>query len=219
LLYRLIGIGSGARDIFSERKPLGTASDVQGRFKEALQGGQYVIYSELLTLALTQEGRIPIESLSALRGIVPDDVLTQFICDHATKDEFQMQYGHLDLSLLVWELSALSAFEIVQASVYCRFRDWTDNVAARLQHFGRESWDCIDVRPEVIAQWAANHTWLRAPVLLDGEFLSGPSRLHLAEGHTRIGILRGLIRRGILAPDSRHYVWLGRRRGVPSGCE
>jgi hypothetical protein len=38
---------------------------------------------------------------------------------------------------------------------------------------------------------------------------------HLIEGHTRTGALIGLVQAGFVAPDSQHYVWIGRKRKVP----
>lgn len=174
-------------------------------------------YSELLSLGSTREGRVPMEALSALKETIPEDVLEQFLYDHALNPDFQKQYGHLDLSRIVWELCCLPASEIVQASTYHGFRDWPRQVAARLNAFAKESWACIDRRPYVVNHWATHHTWLRAPVMLDGRLLRRSSRLHLAEGHTRLGLLRGLVSRKILSPESRHDVWIGRPADAPSG--
>jgi hypothetical protein len=52
-------------------------------------------YSDLLTLTRDAGARIPIAVLTSLNLPIPNDVLEQFCSDHATKDEFQEQYGHV----------------------------------------------------------------------------------------------------------------------------
>ena len=149
------------------------------------------------------------EVLRALKLPVPDDVLEQFCSDHATKAEFQEQYGHLDLSRVKWERRSVPAAVLLAVNTYPGFRQWPESVAARLKYFAEDGWDCIDVRSAVVAHWRTHLTWMRAPIVLEGALLGRPGLLHLAEGHTRIGLLRGLVEHDLVRADSRHEVWLG----------
>jgi hypothetical protein len=50
---------------------------------------------------------------------------------------------------------------------------------------------------------------MRSPVLIKGALVGRSSKLHLVEGHTRLGTLLGLLSAGVIAPESRHLVWVG----------
>lgn len=166
-------------------------------------------YSDLLNIKRDRGDKVSIVALRSLELKIPDDVLEQFCSDHATKNEFQEQYGQLNLEKISWELRSFKAGDLVLVNIYHRFRNWTKNVELRLQHFDSDSWNCIDTRKAVIDHWTTNRTWLRPPILLDGLHFDLPGQLHLVEGHTRIGILRGLVLQGIVSADSMHEAWIG----------
>lgn len=149
------------------------------------------------------------DALRALGLEIPDDVLEQFLSDHGLNGEFQEQYGHLNLVQITWEKRMLTAQELIEVTVYEGFQRWTQSVAQRPRQFQSEGWKCIDSRAEVVSYWEINRTWIRPPILMDGSLLGRPNKLHLVEGHTRIGILRGLVNAGVVAKDSQHEVWLG----------
>ena len=132
----------------------------------------------------------------------PDDVVEQFLFDHGTHPEFVSQYGQLDLRLLTWSLEPLRAAVLVRATVYPKFRQRIDSVAAALDYFATVygvRWGWLDKR-----------TWLRAPVMMHGNLLQpGQADLHLVEGHTRIGALTGYLRVGLISAESIHYAWVG----------
>jgi hypothetical protein len=167
-------------------------------------------YSDLLRLEQDRGGNIPMDTLRAAFGFaMPDDVLEQFCCDHASKDDFQQQYGHLDLRRLSWELREISAGELVQSTVFEGFKSWVSTVSARLQDFDNEGWSCIDLRPAVVEHWKAHRTWIRPPILLDGHLVGRGPGLHLVEGHTRLGVLAGAVKSGLVSADSIHRAWIG----------
>jgi hypothetical protein len=134
--------------------------------------------------------------------------------DHGRKEQIQRQYGSITISDITWAKVSLRASEIVECSIYHWFSNWTNNVARRPESFGKAGWRCIDVRPNIVDYWSKFHTWLEPPVLLDASVLGRPHGLHLMEGHTRIGILRGLIFYGVLQPDLKHYIWRGTPKTV-----
>jgi hypothetical protein len=56
---------------------------------------------------------------------------------------------------------------------------------------------------------------MRPPVFLEGHLVGRGPGLHLVEGHTRIGLLAGLVDAGILGPDSVHCAWVGAGAAPP----
>jgi hypothetical protein len=45
------------------------------------------------------------------------------------------------------------------------------------------------------------------------KLLPSPKKeLHLVEGHTRLGMLKGLIEKGLLSENSIHKVWVGYKK-------
>src|ERR1035438_8105247 len=52
---------------------------------------------------------------------------------------------------------------------------------------------------------------MRSPIMMRGELVGSAASLHLVEGHTRTGALRGLVESGVLPPSSAHQVWVGER--------
>jgi hypothetical protein len=168
-----------------------------------------VLYAHLLNLGSGEGTKIPMDALRTLELPMPDDVLEQFCADHATNSEFQEQYGQLDLCALSWRLRELPADQLVRSTVFEQFQRWVRSVRGRIGRFEVEGWACIDCRPAVIEHWKAHRTWLRSPIFLDGSVLGRDSILHLAEGHTRIGILTGLLEFGVLDASSLHRAWIG----------
>lgn len=158
------------------------------------------------------EGEVPIEILRELRLPMPEDVLEQFLADHGTKFEFQDQYGALDLHSLTWRLATLPAREILAASMYPDFADYTGGISDRTRVVGRQGWDGVWLPPEYIEHWKQYSTWMRSPVALRGDLVGADRPIHLVEGHTRVGALRGLVEGGALREDSVHGIWIGEPR-------
>ncbi len=134
----------------------------------------------------------------------PDSVVEQFLFDHGNKPVFVEQYGHLELERVGWTLDELPASEFAQASAY---RDWLDD-------YERDPAVWIAKRsPEERRRWAEAGTWITPPLLIDSSLLEPPGAgLHVLEGHTRIGILRGRLAACTAAPDETHAVFVGRAR-------
>jgi len=168
-----------------------------------------VKFAELVTLPRTQGGLLDRQAVERLLPHVPDDVLTQVVIDHGTKPEFQRQYADLDFDAIRWELRYFTASKLVTASTYEQFAEWVDTVSRRTHAVRNYDWNSIDVRNEVVENWRVNHTWLRPPVFLEADLLGRDPGVHLMEGHTRLGILRGLVAGGIIRPSSLHMAWLG----------
>ncbi len=166
-------------------------------------------FCDLLNLPYDSAANIDRDSLKRCLPDTPDDVLTQVYADHGRKDDFQSQYGELDITSLRWEKRDFSAAEIAASCHYDRFDNWIDGVEQRVAQFSAQGWACIDTRPNVVAHWREHMTWLRLPVFIAGHLIGAPTPLRLVEGHTRVGLLRGLIKAGVLATSSQHEIWLG----------
>jgi hypothetical protein len=164
---------------------------------------------EIMRFRQTSAGVVPMEVLRSLALPMPDDVLEQFVFDHGTKDHVQRQYGHLDLHAIRWEQLALPAFEILACSVYTSFTDFVEAVADQTRIVHAKGWADVCLSPWAANHWQRHGTWMRSPVLMRGELAGSASALHLVEGHTRLGALRGLVESGELSPSSAHQVWVG----------
>jgi len=70
----------------------------------------------------------------------------------------------------------------------------------------------IHERPDVVASWRENGTWIEPPILLSGEVLDRPVRDCVVVGSTRLGCLLAFLDQGIVAETARHRVWVGRKQ-------
>ena len=86
------------------------------------------------------------------------------------------------------ELFRLS-LALSKATVFPGFQNWYDNVARRPEAFGEQGWKCIDSRKPIQKHWKVYGTWLVPPVLLRAKAATSSYEYHLAEGHTRVGLL------------------------------
>ncbi len=170
---------------------------------------------EIMRFRGTSAGVVPIDVLEALRLPMPNDVLEQFVLDHGTKGEFQQQYGHFDLHAMYWELTSIQASEILACSVYPPFADWMETVAGRTRAVATEGWTGVLLPPGAAQHWEKHGTWRRAPVMVRGALVHSERPLHLLEGHTRVGALRGLVESGVLSSSSTHAVWVGEACAAP----
>ena len=152
---------------------------------------------------------IEFESLKSLLPDTPESVIKQVYSDHGRKFEFQDQFGDIEISEIRWNLASLSAGKIVTCAINDRFSSWFTNVGKRASHFHTDGWQCIDSRENVRAHWENSNTWLTPPVFFVGALLGLTSELRLVEGHTRVGLLKGLLEQHVLSPESMHQVWLG----------
>lgn len=154
-------------------------------------------------------GQIDENVLARLLPETPPEVIRQFYVDHGRKDDFQSQYEDIEISKIHWAKVGLLAEDICQCSYYQRFSNWYNNVEQRALKLAKEGWSCIDCRSSVVKHWESERTWLTPPIFLRGSVLGSTSQLHLVEGHTRTGLLRGLVDAGVITPSSTHEIWLG----------
>ena len=169
-----------------------------------------MLFSHLLKLPYNQNTLvIDIPSIVSKLPNTPLPVVQQLYADHGRNEDFQELYGNLNIVGLKWELVSYPASKLYTASINPQYCSWYKRVGNRVKLFASEGWNCIDVRCSVVDHWSKCGTWITPPVMLPGKLIGLLSELHLVEGHTRLGLLNGLILHHILSPDSNHYVWLG----------
>lgn len=159
-----------------------------------------------------QTGIIDPDALCRLLPTTPADVIEQFYSHHGRNSEFQAQYSELDILSINWSKVVLTASEIIQCAYYDPYSKWYKNVGERAAQFSERGWASIDTRADVVEHWKNQHTWSRAPVFLVGHLLGLVTTLWLVEGHTRVGLLCGLVRAGVIALSSEHEIWIGQSK-------
>lgn len=139
----------------------------------------------------------------------PPEVATQFYCDHGRNAIFQRNYGAIDIGALSWERKNLSGADLQNCTVIPQYTDWVDSVKRRLDQFQDVQWRCIDSRSHVWQYWEKCQTWLTLPVFVLRTVIGSGAGLHLVEGHTRMGVLCGLLERSLIPSSKVHSFWLG----------
>jgi hypothetical protein len=157
-----------------------------------------------------RSNKIYIEELKKYLTNFPDEVLQDFLSDHGRKYDFQHQYGNIELNKINWEIVEISGETILHCRYYNDFKPWLDGrTDLIINNWQKSEWECIDVRTDVVAHWQKHQTWKRRPIFLDGLFMQCDNEYYLVEGHTRIGVLRGLIKQRALSIQSKHTIWFG----------
>jgi hypothetical protein len=133
----------------------------------------------------------------------PSLVIDQFLFDHGDKDEFLDQYGHLNLERLRWDLRSVRAKELIRST---RHEEFSDRVLAVAAH---PHWTLEQYRKTYGEVW--DHSWKVPPVLIEGWLRNPPQgELHLVEGHTRLGVLIGLVEHQEITTESKHDAFVAR---------
>ena len=167
-------------------------------------------FSGLLDLPHDENTRIiDLRTLRIRFPKIPEDVLRQLLSDHGRNDEFQSAYCDIDIDRVNWRREEFTAEQIINASMNPRFRQWFESVSARAQNYQSQGWKATDSRQKVREHWAEHQTWMVPPVLFSGSLVKSAEEFHLVEGHTRVGLLFGLVKHGFIESSSSHAVWLG----------
>lgn len=148
----------------------------------------------------------------ALRQLLPNfptEVLRQILVDHGRKDHIQNKFCDIDLTKINWEIHVLQAKKIAMATCHPSFENWVSSVKKRCKRFQEIRWPAIDARSEVVTFWEHNKTWKLPPMYISGFPGMPESTLCLVEGHTRHGVLLGLLEIGEILSESKHSIWIG----------
>lgn len=166
-------------------------------------------FSDLLDLGKDSGDNINTDELECALPDTPDYIIENVYSHHGRKSEFQSQYGKVIISEVSWVKTELSADEILRCGHYGGFTRWVESVQSRLRSFETSGWPCIDLRNEIVEHWKEYRTWASPPIALQRSVIGKGDGLWLVEGHTRLGVLKGLVGRGIVDGNSRHEIWVG----------
>src|ERR1700722_88153 len=102
----------------------------------------------------------------------PDDVVEQFLYDHADNIGFLRDYGDLDLSTIGWDVEVISVKEFMRMPTGASDGDCIEQFAANPDHWVRTR----NRGPHVgVAEcWETHGTWKRWPILMDRSLLEPP---------------------------------------------
>lgn len=170
-----------------------------------------MIFSGLLDIKYDVDSNvIDVETLIDLLPNTPLAVIRQVYSDHGRNVNFQRQFANMEIGRLAWALVDLRADAILQCEVYEKHQRWFNQVADRVDGFNSKGWKCIDSRTPVQEHWAFHGTWIEPPVFLAAGTDSPNSLIRLVEGHTRVGLLGGLVRHNVISRSENHKIWLGK---------
>lgn len=140
----------------------------------------------------------------------PDDVVRQWLWDFGDREAFRDDYGSIDLSQVDWTPEGIAAADFDTMPTGSRDGDCIEEYARDHAYWVETK---ARYKPEVKIAWDMQGSWIVPPVLIARSLLD-PSLpgLQVVEGRTRVGILRGRRRDGILVAP-RQRAWVGRPRG------
>jgi hypothetical protein len=168
-------------------------------------------FSDLMKVPYdTSTGIIRVASLCSMLPQTPEEVAQQFYADHGRKGDFQRLYSGLRIDRLAWTLISEQGRRIANPSMNQDFRPWFESVSNRAAGVRASGWTCVDSRPRIVDHWQHHLTWIAPPIFLAGTTMGVSAEFHLVEGHTRLGLLSGLLREGLVPMESEHRLWLGR---------
>ena len=138
----------------------------------------------------------------------PDDVVEQFLYDHAANGAFLVDYRDLDLSRMTWSVEVIPVGELLVMPTGASDGNCMEEYAADPDHWVRVRNRGVHVG--VAECWETRGTWKRRPILIERSLLDPPgSGLQVVEGRTRVGVLRGRHRQRSLVAE-QHQAWVGR---------
>ena len=102
----------------------------------------------------------------------PDDVVEQFLYDHADNIGFLRDYENVDLSKIDWDVEVISVEELIEMPTSASDGDCIEDFAANPDHWVRVRNRGIHIG---VAQcWETHGTWKRWPILMDRRLLDPP---------------------------------------------
>lgn len=154
------------------------------------------------------------ESIKRLKdefGInAPNLVIEQFYLDHNNNDSFLELYGNIDLRTIKWALVEVSTENILAIDDAATCPDFVKDISENATLYNERGDEMIDIRNDVIQGWKNNGTWITPPIFIDGTKLKKQTKkLHLVEGHTRVGNLKGIVTNKLFELADFHKIYYG----------
>lgn len=170
------------------------------------QEGSKMKLKHLLLFEKNSHGGVNEHIIQQLNLPMPDDVLEQFIIDFGTDSDFQSRYGEIDLHQLTWAKQYTGVEQLL--SVDSKFDDYVKNVSQRDPELIISKGYTDHESRRRAEFWLEHKTWGRSPVFFSQSLLN-TDKLHLIEGHTRIGRLQGLYATDPNLVAAEHLIWVG----------
>ena len=134
----------------------------------------------------------------------PFDVFEQLFHDHQRDVDFAIPLVGIDWGRVSWREVSLSGVKLRQVATPRGYQYAVDEARTRTREEGIQ-----DERAEVVASWRDEGTWMRSPLLVEGDVIGSVLEYELLVGFTRLGNLLGLLDRGEIAEYATHRVWTG----------
>ena len=169
-----------------------------------------MLFKDLLNIKFNRnDNRVDEDTLKKLLPKTPKDIIEQFYSDHGRNEVFQSQYEKIDLLKVSWSKLSVRADTLSECSYYEGYNS-VEVCAEWAKAIVKDGWDYLDFYPdEVVDSWRNSKTWFRIPVFINGRLINRNNRYHLVEGHSRLGLLKGLLENGIIQNESTHDIWYG----------
>jgi hypothetical protein len=150
----------------------------------------------------------PVEYLALAQGLGlqwPLDIFEQLFIDHHDDAEFAELVKFIDWTAIEWSETRFSGAALLRVGVPSFYQLAVDEARIRTAEAGFQ-----DERAPVMTHWQESKTWMRSPIVLDGDLIQSALQYELIVGFTRLGNVLGAIDRQELPESAQHSVWLGR---------
>jgi len=171
-----------------------------------------MFYKELNNIELIHyDTEKSIQKLKNEFGInAPDSVIKQFYLDLSNKSDFLEFYGNINLNSIKWALVDVPTKDLLDIGDAATCPDYLVEISRNAALYNELGDDAIDSRKDVAEYWKVYGTWKTPPIFLDGTKLKKPTKkLHLVEGHTRLGCLKGVYTERLIELADFHQIYYG----------
>ena len=134
----------------------------------------------------------------------PSDVFEQLFHDSHYDSPLAELLRFVDWKAVTWEEGELCGVALRRVGVARAFQHAVDEARFRTAEEGFS-----DEHPEVMVHWMQAPTWIRAPILVNGDVLPSLVEYELLVGFARLSNMLGALGRRDVPEHSRRRVWIG----------
>jgi len=137
------------------------------------------------------------------------DVIHNFYKLHGRNEEYQHEYGEIDLTNTRWELQRKKVKEILSFSIIDDdgFEQCVLENNVNGQRAARDNFEGTYLKKMIVQSWKEHKTWLSPPFGMSPQ-VSPDKKFRLCEGHSRLGFLKGLVEAGYIDLDNHLDIWI-----------
>lgn len=157
-----------------------------------------MLFKDLMYIEYDRSGNILMEELSKILENTPNSVKKQRYSDHWRKDSFQESYRNIEISSLNRELKEVSAKDIIK----CCHKPNFELLNTDLKNYNYTKNDS-----QIRKHREEEKTRMEPPVFINSNILESSHWLRLIEWHNRTWTLKGLIKKWLINPNSKHKIW------------